>query len=140
MKMKVTTHQSIHRHAGNVALSFEGIGQTIYLDQAHAAWLAEKLRQAVIDIEQRDFAGSRFEDEEFSPLRHHVTGAIERGEAEAIVGIPALSETDNQKIQAFLDWKNNFITVERFAEHYDITNEEALATIYAGRQLHNKTI
>ena len=69
-------------------------------------------------------------------LKDCVTGKIERGEAEAIVGIPALPKTDNQKIQAFLDWKNNFLTLEKFADYYGFTPEAALEIISAGRGLH----
>ena len=69
-------------------------------------------------------------------LHPHVTGKIERGEAVAIKGIPAVPETDNQKIQAYLDWTTNFLTVEKFAEHYGITYGRAFAIITSGRKLH----
>jgi hypothetical protein len=71
-----------------------------------------------------------------TPLQNIVTGAIERGEAVAIAGIPALPVTDNQKIQTYLDWVNNFLTVEKFAEHKGFTRTEAEALIAEGRALH----
>ena len=49
----------------------------------------------------------------------------------------ALPETDNQKIQAFLDWKNNFLTIDKFAEHYGFTHDEACDILSAGRALHS---
>lgn len=69
-------------------------------------------------------------------LQHHVTGKIERGEGVAIVGTPALPVTDNQLQQFYLDWVNNFGSTERCAEHYGITQADALAFINRGRKLH----
>jgi hypothetical protein len=37
----------------------------------------------------------------------------------------------------FLEYWNNFITVERFAEHYHMTHETALLTIMQGREEHD---
>lgn len=54
----------IHRHAGNTALSFEGVDRTIYLDHEQSAWLARKLRDLVIDVEHRSFERSTFETQE----------------------------------------------------------------------------
>lgn len=64
---------------------------------------------------------------------------IERGEAEAIAGIPALPETDNQKIQAYLDYLNNFLTIDKFAEHYGFAHDKALRILSAGRKLHSES-
>ena len=69
-------------------------------------------------------------------LRHHVTGAIERGEAVAIVGKPAVPTTDNQKIQAYLDWFNNFGTLEYFADHHGLTRTDAEKLIAEGKAFH----
>lgn len=60
----------------------------------------------------------------------------ERAPKLVLAGIPRHPKTDNQKIQAFLDWKNNFLTLAKFAEHYGITHVEALRIISAGRKLH----
>ena len=38
-------------------------------------------------------------------------------------------------INMFLDWKNNFLTVGRFAEYYSLTIEKANEIIDKGRQL-----
>ena len=38
----------------------------------------------------------------------------------------------------FMDWFNNFLTVERFAEHYNLKIEEARKVIDAGREVHDK--
>ena len=72
-------------------------------------------------------------------LKDCVTGKIERGEAEAIAGIPYTPKTDNQKIQAFLDWKKNLLTIDEFAEHYGFTHGKALRILSAGRKLHSES-
>ncbi len=73
-------------------------------------------------------------------LHKHVTRAIERGEKQPIVGIPAAPQTDNQKIQAYLDWVNNFISTQGFADHYGITTDEAKTLIDQGRWLHTGNV
>ena len=41
-----------------------------------------------------------------------------------------------EEIQAmYLDYFNNFLTVEVFAEHYEITKDQALGIISLGRTL-----
>lgn len=70
-------------------------------------------------------------------LPQAVTGKIERGEGEAIVGIPAFPVTDNQKHQAYLDYRNDFLTVTRFAEHYGWSEDLANKIIDEGRVIHN---
>ena len=41
-----------------------------------------------------------------------------------------------EEIQAmYLDWVNNFLTVDVFAEHYGITKEQAEGIISIGRTL-----
>ena len=37
-------------------------------------------------------------------------------------------------IEFYLDWSNNFLTVVRLAEHYGITQEDALIYIDRGRR------
>ena len=45
---------------------------------------------------------------------------------------------EQRKLQSiYLDYVNNFITVERFAEVYGITTLEAEALINMGGRLHN---
>lgn len=68
---------------------------------------------------------------------HHVTGKIERGEGEPIVAIPHIPTTDNEKHQAYLDYRNDFLTVARFAEHYGWPEELAIKIIDEGRVIHN---
>lgn len=98
---------NIHRYYNKVALSLGG-QPTVYVEQELASQLAAALTEAVVDIEHREFTKSRFESRELVPfegcrrvivarrekvtkgealkarLRHHVTGAIERGESVAI--------------------------------------------------------
>lgn len=103
----------IHRYCNKVALSL-GAGDTQYLSQELASQLAAALTEAVVDISASPFVDSKFESRELSSaaakqfplqpgdelsklepltkgqalkakLRHHVTGAIERGECVAIV-------------------------------------------------------
>lgn len=40
----------------------------------------------------------------------------------------------------FLDWVNNFLTVEYFAEYYNVQESYALAVIELGRQYNNGRI
>lgn len=43
-------------------------------------------------------------------------------------------------INMFLDWKNNFLTVSRFAEYYNLTIEKANFLIDKGRELNEKRV
>ena len=38
----------------------------------------------------------------------------------------------------FLDWKNNFLTVGRFAEYYSLTIDKANEVINKGQELNEK--
>jgi len=38
----------------------------------------------------------------------------------------------------YLDWVNNFLTVQSLADHYDITKKEADILIECGRKLNNR--
>ena len=54
-----------------------------------------------------------------------------------------LKETTDQEevkklINMFLDWKNNFLTVGRFAEYYSLTIDKANEVINKGRELNEK--
>lgn len=40
-------------------------------------------------------------------------------------------------VSMYLDWVNNFLTVEAFAEHYSITEESAQKIIDCGRLVSN---
>lgn len=45
----------------------------------------------------------------------------------------------NQKLaELFREWKNNFLTVERFAEYLEIEEQDARVLINMGRKYHNK--
>ncbi len=44
--------------------------------------------------------------------------------------------TDETLLKIYLDWVNNFLTVDRYAEYYGIDAGEARWTIEAGRVLH----
>ena len=44
--------------------------------------------------------------------------------------------TEETLVKIYLDWVNNFLTVERYAEYYGIDKDEALWTIAEGRDLH----
>lgn len=43
-------------------------------------------------------------------------------------------------IELFLDYLNNFLTVERFAEHYGCTISQGNTIINIGRMQHNKNV
>lgn len=45
--------------------------------------------------------------------------------------------THNLILDMYLDYVNNFLTVEKFAEHYNITENLAKAIINAGKILNN---
>lgn len=36
-------------------------------------------------------------------------------------------------LNMYLDWFNNFLTLDRFAEHYDISQDKAIRIIDLGR-------
>lgn len=40
----------------------------------------------------------------------------------------------------FMDWFNNFLTVECFANHYGFTEEKAMRVIALGRKVHNQKV
>jgi len=40
----------------------------------------------------------------------------------------------------YLDWLNNFLTVDRFAEHYGMTPDAALELIDSGRRAHESLV
>lgn len=44
-------------------------------------------------------------------------------------------ETYKTKIELYIDWVNNFVTLSRFAEYYSLTEDEALVIIDSGREL-----
>lgn len=46
-----------------------------------------------------------------------------------------------EKLQnLYLDWLNNFLTRERFASWYDITEERGNRIIELGRKVHNRRV
>lgn len=40
----------------------------------------------------------------------------------------------NENVEMYLDYWNNFLTVERFAEYYGITEEQAINIINKGKE------
>lgn len=40
-------------------------------------------------------------------------------------------------LELFRDWTNNWLTVERFAEHHGLSTEQAETSIALGREEHN---
>ena len=42
--------------------------------------------------------------------------------------------------EMYLDWVNNFLTIERFAEWYNIGEEQAAVIISAGRKIHHQRV
>lgn len=44
--------------------------------------------------------------------------------------------TDQQKMDFYLEWFNDFLTVERFAEYHMISDREALSIIQEGKELY----
>ncbi len=46
----------------------------------------------------------------------------------------------DKKIELYLDYLNNFLTVSRFAEHYELEKEKAYTIIKEGRALHLATV
>ncbi len=45
---------------------------------------------------------------------------------------------EEKKINLFLDYKNNFLTIEKFAEYYGFELEKANSIINQGRELNEK--
>jgi hypothetical protein len=47
--------------------------------------------------------------------------------------------TSREKIESlYIDWFNNFLTVDRFAEHHGLTVEQASRVINTGRALNHR--
>lgn len=58
--MKPDLQSTLHRYFDQVALSFESVNHTIYIEPAHAEWLGNQLLAAVRDIRSCKFAESPF--------------------------------------------------------------------------------
>ncbi len=43
-------------------------------------------------------------------------------------------------IELYLDWVNHFLTVDRLAEYYEITVDEANVLIEMGRKYHEENV
>jgi hypothetical protein len=54
--------------------------------------------------------------------------------------IPNVQLTEEQKINMYLDWFNNFISLQGFADHYRIKPEYADQIIKQGRQAHERRV
>ena len=73
--------------------------------------------------------------------KYHVTGSIERGESVAITTKQRNAHLDRNPIakqanELYIEFANDFLTVERFAEWHDLPLEYAQALIKYGRELH----
>lgn len=68
------------------------------------------------------------------------TETLERLYEEAKTPFKATPDQEEVKrlINMFLDWTNNFITLERFSEYYNLSFEKANEVINQGRQLNEK--
>lgn len=42
--------------------------------------------------------------------------------------------------EMYLDWVNNFLTIDVFAEHYGLTLNDASIIIYEGRKEHERLV
>ena len=49
-------------------------------------------------------------------------------------------ETEKEYRDVYLDWVNNFLTVEKFATYYGWSKETALQMIAEGRDLHERFV
>jgi len=47
-----------------------------------------------------------------------------------------MTNASTYKQTLFLSWINDFLTLERFAEYYDLDTEQARAVISEGRAIH----
>ena len=43
-----------------------------------------------------------------------------------------------QLIELYLDWVNNFVSLDKFASHYELTTEDANTLIDLGRRFNNE--
>lgn len=41
-------------------------------------------------------------------------------------------------VALYLDWVNNFVSISGFAEHHNISHEDAVTLINIGKELHEK--
>lgn len=122
-----------HRVTDKLAVSLE---QTLAVTKLYTGKDIDPTSIRAGQIRDAEAALAGYHAQPATKLRQAVTGKIERGEAEPVVEIPALPETDNQKHQAYLDFVNNYLTTEVFAERYQITTDKAKALIAAGRNIH----
>jgi hypothetical protein len=44
---------------------------------------------------------------------------------------------ETKLIDMYLDYKNNYLTLELFAEHYQIDIDKAIIIVNSGRQIYN---
>ena len=54
--------------------------------------------------------------------------------------IEAVEETEKAFQGYYLDWINNFLTVNAYASYYGITDKEADQRIRIGKLIHNKLV
>lgn len=45
-----------------------------------------------------------------------------------------------QLADLYLEWVNNYLTVEKFAEHYQVTEKDAVNLLSYGRRYHEERV
>ena len=45
-----------------------------------------------------------------------------------------------QLADLYLEWFNNYLTVEKFAEHYQVTEKDAQQMLHNGRRYHEERV
>lgn len=46
----------------------------------------------------------------------------------------------NRLQELYLDWCNNFLTIERFAEYHNLSERKAFKIIKLGKQVHERRV
>lgn len=60
---------------------------------------------------------------------NHTTKEIEK----------SVKTAGNQFVEYYLDWVNNWLTVDAYSEHHGLTESEALQRIRIGKTIHNRS-
>ncbi len=72
---------------------------------------------------------------------NHELGILNRKHARILQGEIYKREAQSKQWRdMFLDWFNNFLTIERFAEYYGITETYARIVIKEGKRLHEEYV
>jgi len=51
-----------------------------------------------------------------------------------------ISKTRRELQRIYLSWTNDFLTIDRFSEYYDLSESEASALIDLGREVHENNV